>query len=88
MKENKFEENNELTHRANQNCALASSGEEEQKPIPVAGPRAVRCVRGRAHTWGGGLTCRCRCPTPKPQYGVEWSGMQSRNLLVQPIAQR
>ena len=76
MKESKFKANNELMHTSNQNCASPSSREEEQKPIPVVGPRAVRCVLGQAYAWGGGRTCRYRCPTPKLQYGVEWSGMR------------
>ena len=88
MTKGKFVANNGLTHIANQNYALPSSGEEEQTPIPVVGPRAVRCDRGRAHAWGAGRICRCRCPTPMRQYGVEWSGMQSRNLPVKPIGQR
>ncbi len=56
MGKNKFEANNKLTHTGYQNCALAFCGEGEQKLIPVEGPRAVRCVLGRAHAWGGGQT--------------------------------
>jgi len=76
LEESKFEANNELTHTANQNCASASCGEEEQKPSLVEEVVVGRCALGPGHAWGGGGTCRCQCQPPKPQYVAEWSGMQ------------
>ena len=54
--ENKVESKNELTHRANRNCASPSFGEEEQKRSLVEGRRVERYVLGQTREWGGGWT--------------------------------
>jgi hypothetical protein len=53
---NKVESKNKFTHTTNQNCALPSSKEEEQKLSLVEGRRVERCVFAHAHEWGGGWT--------------------------------
>ena len=55
-KENKVESKNELTHRANRNCAWPSFEEGEQKRSPVEGRRVERFVLGQAREGGGGWT--------------------------------
>jgi len=80
-KDNKVDSTNELTHRANRNCALASFEEEEQRRSLVEGRRVERYVLGQAREGGGGWTWRHQCRIQAPQYGVEWSGMLWWNLL-------
>ena len=53
---NKLKARNELTHTSNQNCALPSSEDEEQKPILVEGRSVGRSVLDLAFEGGGGWT--------------------------------
>ena len=56
QRETKVESRNELTHRANRNCAWPSFEEEEQKRTLVEGRQAERIVLGHAREGGGGWT--------------------------------